>query len=90
MQANLDPGESAAIALCLNEKADALLIDEALGRRVAEDLGLKTIGILGVLIESQRRQFIPSVKTLLDRLEKEAGFWISPNLRIKVLQVVGE
>jgi predicted nucleic acid-binding protein len=44
-QANLDPGESAAIALCLGEKADALLIDEALGRRVAENLGLRTIGI---------------------------------------------
>jgi len=32
IQANLGPGESAAIALCLNEKAGALLIDEALGR----------------------------------------------------------
>src|SRR4051812_47691253 len=52
-KANLDPGESAAIALCLNEKADALLIDEALGRRVAEQLGLRTIGILGVLIQSR-------------------------------------
>jgi predicted nucleic acid-binding protein len=38
VQENLDPGESAAIALCLSEKADTLLIDEALGRRVAENL----------------------------------------------------
>jgi predicted nucleic acid-binding protein len=90
IQANLDPGESAAIALCLNEKADALLIDEALGRRAAEGLGLRTIGILGVLIESRKRQLIPSVKNLLDRLEKDAGFWVSPNLRIKVLQAVEE
>jgi predicted nucleic acid-binding protein len=90
VQANLDPGESAAIALCLSEKADALLIDETLGRRVAENLGLRTIGILGVLIESRRRQLIPSVKNLLDRLENEAGFWVSPNLRMKVLQTVGE
>jgi len=90
VQANLDPGESAAIALCLSEKADALLIDEALGRTVAENLGLRTIGILGVLIKSRQSQFIPSVKVLLDRLEKEAGFWVSPNLRTKVLQTVGE
>ena len=32
-EANLDPGESAAIALCLSKNADALLIDEAWGRR---------------------------------------------------------
>jgi len=90
VQANLDPGESAAITLCLSEKADALLIDEALGRRVAENLGVRTIGILGVLIESRRRHLIPSVKDLLNRLEKDAGFWVSPNLRAKVLQTAGE
>jgi predicted nucleic acid-binding protein len=89
-QANLDIGESVAIALCLNKKAGALLIDEALGRKVAESLGIRTIGILGVLIESRRRHLIPSAKVLMDRLEKEAGFWMSPNLRMKVLQTVGE
>lgn len=34
VQAHLDLGESAAIALCLNQHADALLIDESLGREV--------------------------------------------------------
>jgi hypothetical protein len=90
VQANLDAGESAAIALCLNEKADVLLIDEALGRRVAEELGLRTVGILGVLVQSRKRQLISSIKVVLDRLEKEAGFWISPGLRATVLQAVGE
>lgn len=90
VNANLDAGESAAIALCVREKADALLIDEALGRRVAEQLGLRTIGILGVLIQARKDQLIAGVKPLLDRLEKEAGFWLAPNLRNKVLQIVGE
>jgi hypothetical protein len=90
VQANLDAGESAAIALCLNEKAGVLLIDETLGRKVAEEMGLRTVGILGVLIQSRRRQLISSVKVVLDRLEKEAGFWISPNLRAGVLRSVGE
>jgi hypothetical protein len=89
-RADLDAGESAAIALCLNEKADALLIDEALGRRVAEELGIRTVGILGVLVQSRRRQLIPNVRILLDRLETEAGFWVSPNLRARVLQAAGE
>jgi predicted nucleic acid-binding protein len=90
VQAHLDIGESAAIALCLNQKADALLIDESLGREVAARLGVRTIGILGVLIEARRRQFIPDVKTMLQRLETEAGFWIAPSLRNRVLALAGE
>ena len=90
VQAYLDLGESAAIALCLDQKADALLIDESLGREVAAKLGVRTIGILGILIEARRRKFIPDVKTILERLETEAGFWIAPGLRNRVLQLAGE
>lgn len=90
IQANLDVGESAALALCLSQKADALLIDELLGREVAAHLGFRTIGILGVLIEARRRQLIPQMAALLERLEKEAGFWIAPSLRARVLQLVNE
>ena len=90
VQAHLDLGESAAIALCLDQKADALLIDESLGREVAAKLGVRTIGILGILIEARRRKFIPDVKTILERLETKAGFWIAPGLRNRVLQLAGE
>ena len=89
-QANLDAGESAAIALCLNEKADAILMDEALGRKVAEQLGLRVIGILGVLVQSRRQGLLPKVGDVLDQLEKKANFWMSPHLRAKVLHSVGE
>ena len=89
-QAHLDAGESAAIALCLNQKADALLIDESLGREVAARLGVRTIGILGVLIEARRRRLIPDVNTILQRLETEAGFWIAPGLRDRVLALANE
>jgi hypothetical protein len=90
IQAHLDLGESAAIALCLKQKADALLIDESLGREVAARLGVRTIGILGILVEARRRQFISDVKTVLQRLETEAGFWIAPGLRDRVLTLVNE
>jgi predicted nucleic acid-binding protein len=89
-RANLDIGESAAITLCLSQHADVLLIDESLGRQVATKLGVRTVGILGILIESGRRKLVPNVKTILDRLEKEAGFWIAPGLRQRVLQLAGE
>lgn len=90
IQADLDLGESAAIALCVKEKADVLLIDESLGREVAARLGVRTIGILGVLIDARRAKLIPEVKTILQRLENEAGFWIAPRLRDRVLALVNE
>jgi uncharacterized protein len=90
LNAKLDGGETAAIALCMAENADALLIDETLGRRLARLLGIRAIGILGILIEAKNSNLIPSVKTLLERLESEAGFWISAGWRIKTLAAVNE
>ncbi len=88
--ANLDIGETAAIALCLGQSADALLIDESLGRAVAARLGLRTIGILGVLLDARSRGLIQRVAPVLDDLERTAGFWVAPSLRVRVLQLAGE
>ncbi len=43
----LDLGEAEAIALAVEIEADRLLIDESLGRRIAEEYTLKIRGILG-------------------------------------------
>jgi hypothetical protein len=90
MEIQLDAGESAAIALCLDQKADALLIDEKIGREVAMKLGIHTVGILGILIDARNKKLISNVKILLERLENEASFWISAELRRRVLQMAGE
>ena len=90
IQADLDAGESAAIALCLEQHADALLIDESAGRAVANQLGLRVVGIVGILIDAKNDGLISSVTVLLGRLEREAGFWISAELRRHVLQLAGE
>lgn len=90
IEAELDAGEAAAIALFLREKADALLIDEKIGRKVAVRLGVRTVGILGVLTDAKNDKLISSVKNLLERLEAEANFWISRDLRLQVLQLAGE
>jgi predicted nucleic acid-binding protein len=90
LEAELDAGETVAIALFLKEKADALLIDEKIGRNVAIKLGFRTVGILGILTDAKNHNLISSVKILLDRLETEANFWISRDLRLQVLQLAGE
>src|SRR5438094_4417938 len=51
--AQLDPGESAAIALATEMRADLLLVDEEKGRSTARQLGLRTAGILAVLLDAK-------------------------------------
>jgi predicted nucleic acid-binding protein len=50
----LDRGETEAIALAEELRADWLLIDEAAGRDEATKRGLQTIGTLGILREAHR------------------------------------
>ncbi len=54
-----------------------ILLDERDARRVAKDLGLKTAGVIGVLLRGYRDGEIESPLYLLTRLQKEAGFYLS-------------
>ena len=46
----LDQGESEAIILTDEQKADVLLMDEAKGRAVSFQMGLKIMGTIGILM----------------------------------------
>lgn len=87
---HLDPGEAEAIALALEMKADLLLLDERRASLTAKRLGIKTLGLLGVLLLAKRRAIIPKIKPLLTQLTLEAGFWVAPALLTSVLASAGE
>lgn len=86
----LDSGESEAIALAIEMKADLLLLDERQARKVAYRLGLKFIGLLGVLVEAKQKGFIAAAKPIVDDMIVQAGFWVGASLYNRVLREVGE
>ncbi len=79
-----------AITLALELNADLLLLDDVRARREARRLGIRLLGVLGILVEAKAREQIAAVKAVLDRLQNEAGFRISQGLYDHVLQAVDE
>lgn len=77
---NLHRGESEAIILADELHADYLLMDEAAGRKTAEAMGVKIIGLLGVLLEAKREHLLLQVKPVSDDLMKMAKFRVRESL----------
>lgn len=90
LQDALNAGEAEAIALAVEVRADALLIDEAKGRRLAIELGVRPIGLLGVLSLAKTRGFVPAIRPMIEQLRQRISFRIDPRLLDRVLKDAGE
>ncbi|MBM4152843.1 MAG: DUF3368 domain-containing protein [Kiritimatiellaceae bacterium] len=86
----LDPGEAEAIMLAKEIHADVLLIDEAAGRQAARKEHLSVIGLMGVLLIAKKKGLIVSIRDVVERLEAEAGFYLSRQVKEKVIVSAGE
>lgn len=60
------------------------------GRQCAASLGIRTIGVLGVLIAAKQAGSIASLRTVIDKLRRDAGFLVDRPLELRVLAMVGE
>ena len=82
-------GESEAIALAKEIKADLIILDDDKARKVALSEGIRISGLLAFLVQAKEKGIIERVKPLMDGL-KLKGFFISENLYQDTIQKAGE
>lgn len=68
----LDQGESEAIVLTDELKADVLLMDEAKGRAVSNEMGIRVMGTIGILMAAYEEHELMSfeAKECIDVLQR--------------------
>lgn len=75
--------------MACKHQAGLVIIDEKIGRNVAEYLGLKVTGTLGVLLKAKQQGLIPSFSEAV-RLMQAQGIYYQTSLIQKLAQTVGE
>ena len=86
----LDAGETEAIGLALATQADVLLMDERRGREAARRHGLAVGGVLGELLQARQAGMLPSLRSEINRLRSEVGFFVDPEIECFILSQVGD
>ena len=75
---NLGKGEADVVALA-SQTGLKIIIDDSKARRVAENMGLKLTGTIGVLLKAERLGLIASAHDKVREL-REKGFYVSEEL----------
>jgi len=87
---DLDRGEAETIALAVEIHADLVLLDEKEGRRIAQRLGLRVSGVVGLLVLAKSQGKLKEVRPYLDALREVAGFYLSDSVYTNALRMAGE
>jgi len=86
---DLGPGETEVLMLALELKDVVVVLDDALARRMAETLGIRLTGTLGLLLDAKRAGLVSAIEPLLDQLEG-LRFRLARHTRAAVLKLAGE
>jgi predicted nucleic acid-binding protein len=82
-------GEAEAIVLAWELGADAIILDDATARGIAEAAGQRVRGLLGLLLYCKERGVVRALKPILDEL-LAAGFFLDDALYHVILRQAGE
>ena len=87
--AHLGPGETQVLMLALEMPKAVAVLDDAIARQMAETLGLRFTGTLGLLLDAKKAGIVAQVRPLLDRLNA-LEFHLAPHTYKIVLRLAGE
>jgi predicted nucleic acid-binding protein len=90
MVADLGVGEAEAIALALASPRHLLILDDALGRRIAHLCALTYTGTLGVLVRAKDQGHLPAVRPVVEALRDQTTMRLKRDLIDWVLREAGE
>ncbi len=90
LKLNLHAGESEAIALALERGIQGIILDDKQARETADELGLKVIGTLGVLILAKRKGFLSEVRPIMAQIIERVNFRIAPSVLNRALSLIDE
>lgn len=85
----LDSGEAETIILAKEMGAEFVIIDESLGYKIANGVGLTAIRTLAILLNAKEKGHITQIKPLLDEMIGK-GRWYSNSVYRSFLTQAGE
>ncbi|MBD2605893.1 DUF3368 domain-containing protein [Scytonema hofmannii FACHB-248] len=89
LKTQVDDAEAEAIALAMELEDVLIILDDRNARRIAQQLNLKVIGTVGMLLRAKQKGVIAEIKPLLTALS-QADFRISASLVENALRLAGE
>jgi uncharacterized protein len=82
-------GECAVLAFAHAHAACWVGLDDRQARLLAQSLGLRVIGLLGILLRAKRSGLVSNVRVLLDSARNQ-GFRMTPDVYSEALRLAGE
>jgi uncharacterized protein len=86
---DLGQGEAEVIALGIQNPESLLILDDILGRRIADLYHLKYTGTLGVLIKAKKLGHLDAIAPIIDRLRTQ-GMWLTDKIVEDILRLAKE
>lgn len=90
LKLNLHAGESEAISLALERGIQGIILDDKRAREIADELCLKVIGTLGLLILAKQKGLLSEVRPIMAQIIERVNFRIAPSVLNRALSLIDE
>jgi predicted nucleic acid-binding protein len=86
---NLDPGETAVLAVAYGDPDAEVILDDLAARRCAARLGVACLGSVGVVLVAKRLGAIPAARPVIEQL-RLSGLYLDDDFVADILARLGE